>query len=332
MSPPLPRPEPVPLWLRAWAVLTVLTALPLVLLGAEVTTKRFGMADEEGFRAPWFFFTLDLRNTPLNALVEHGHRLAGFAVGLCCIVLALGLTFSVKTWHRWLGWLALAAVGSQGILGILRVNLDLKAGPELAAFHGCFAQLAISALVGVAVLLSRSWNTPFVASPDVRQARRLAGVLVGVAYLQIVCGALMRHFFDRSAQRLHLLLAFLVVGLAIWLLRSLRDVTEDRVLRRVGNVLLGLLLFQPLLGVEAWMRKYTTFEAWASPSSPALDAVRSGHHLLGTLILGTTVTLLLLVARRTATESGAEGTPATEPVPLSRLYTAKRADEMEGAL
>src|SRR5205085_6864053 len=106
-------------WLRGWAVFTVLAALPLVMLGAEVTTKKVGMADPKGFRAPWHLFTLSGDQLSRGLLIEHGHRLAGFSVGICCIVLAIGMTLAARgRLHRSLGWLALLAVSSQGILGI----------------------------------------------------------------------------------------------------------------------------------------------------------------------------------------------------------------------
>src|SRR4051812_32812404 len=103
-----PCQEPVPRWLRAWAALTALAALPLVTLGAEVTTKRVGMVDPRGFRAPWHLFTVPSEQLSVGFLIEHGHRLFGFVVGTCCIVLAVGLTIQGRGRYRWLGWLALA--------------------------------------------------------------------------------------------------------------------------------------------------------------------------------------------------------------------------------
>jgi hypothetical protein len=41
-----------PRWLHAWAVLTVVATLPLLFLGAEVTTKQAGMTDPAGYRHP----------------------------------------------------------------------------------------------------------------------------------------------------------------------------------------------------------------------------------------------------------------------------------------
>src|SRR5262245_27546 len=208
---------PVPRWLRAWAVSTVLAALPLVLLGAETTTKGVGMADTVSVRAPWYFFTLDLQHTPLGLLIEHSHRLFGWAVGMCAIVLALGLHFSLRDRRRYLGWLALLLVSAQGIFGILRVKYNALAGPELAAFHGCFAQLAFATLVAVDALLSAQ-PTQSAAGPT-RQAITLC-VLI---YAQIVFGALVRHLLSPTAQRLHILLAFAIVAKAVLLYGNLRN-------------------------------------------------------------------------------------------------------------
>src|SRR5687767_11810716 len=78
-------------WLHRWAVLTVCATLPLLLLGAEVTTKQVGMVDAVGFRPPWHMLTVPLRERGLGFVIEHSHRLAGFVVGTCIIVLAVGL-------------------------------------------------------------------------------------------------------------------------------------------------------------------------------------------------------------------------------------------------
>lgn len=287
---------PVPGWLRCAAWLTVLVALPLVLLGAETTTKGVGMADTTSLRTPWYFFTLNLRETSLGLLIEHSHRLFGWAVGLCCIVLALGLQTSARGGYRQLGWLALAAVVAQGVFGILRVKWNALAGAELAAFHGCFGQLTFATLVAVAVMVSRHWTT----TPAVQGGGlgRMAAGLGAVVFLQIVFGAVLRHHRDPLAQRVHVLLAFIVLLGFFWLYARLRDADADAVTIRVAHLLATILLIQPILGVEAWIGRFgagTLPEL--VPSSPLLDLVRSGHHLLGTLIFATTVALAVLLRR-----------------------------------
>jgi cytochrome c oxidase assembly protein subunit 15 len=278
-------------------VLTVAAALPLALLGAETTTRGVGMADQVSLRTPWYFFTLDLAETPLGLLIEHGHRLFGWAVGLCCIVLAVGTQLGVRDWRRWLGWAALVMVSAQGVLGILRVKWNALAGPELAAFHGCFAQLAFATLVAVAVLLSKSWE----ATPSAGNLRKYGVILCVLVYVQIVFGAIVRHKLDPIAQRLHIVLAFAVVGLTLSLYTRLRLSGGPAV--GVARWLHILVLIQPVLGVEAWMRR---FGAGVLPElvTPTwgLDFTRSAHHLLGTAIFLTSVALMILLCR-----------PANEP-------------------
>jgi heme A synthase len=154
-------------------------------------------------------------------------------------------------------------------------------------------------------------------------------VLALVTYTQVVFGAIMRHLFDPAAQRLHILLAFVVVGLFVWLARELRDQPRDRALRRVGLVLMILLCFQPILGLEAWIRRFGSGELpeLVQPS-PMLDTVRSGHHVIGTLIFAATVALNLLLWRQLAGVS----LPAESPRPESREeFTPETAHEVVGS-
>jgi heme A synthase len=298
---------PVPRWLRAWAVLTVLAALPLALLGAETTTKGVGMADQVSVRAPWYFFTLNLDETSRGLLIEHGHRLFGWAVGMCCIVLAVALHVSLRDRRRYLGWLALVMVSAQGVFGILRVKYNALAGPELAAFHGCFAQLAFATLVAVAVLLAELNGTALN-----HVLLRRAGVgLCALLYAQIVFGALVRHKLDRTAQRLHILLAFGVVVLVCWLANRLRHAEPG--LRRTSKLLFALIVAQVIVGVETWMGRFGagTLPELVTPSW-ILNLTRSTHHLLGTAIFSASVALAVLLCRPAA--APAVAFPAPRPL------------------
>jgi heme A synthase len=308
--------NPVPRWLRVLAVVTALLTLPLVTLGAEVTTKRVGMVDKVGLRKPWHFVEYVVK-TPreelsLAYLIEHGHRQVGFLVGLCCIVLAVGLLVTTRSWfYRSLGLLALAAVSAQGVLGIFRVNWDVWAGPELAAVHGACAQLAFATLVAVAVLLSRTWATPPAAAPVGRNASLALAVLL---FAQIAFGAVTRHLTDTLAQRLHVALAFAVLVVAALLIYRLWESAADRAAMRFALLLAALLVIQPLLGIEAWMRRFGPDRPMdllpeMVPSSPALDVVRSAHHVVGTLIFAAAVGLAVML-RRPAAEAAPQAAPA----------------------
>jgi heme a synthase len=302
----------VPAWLRVWSVLTACAALPLVSLGAEVTTAKVGMVDRKGFRAPWHLFILSGDQLSLGVLIEHSHRLAGFVVGMACIVLAVGMTVQARGWfHRSLGWLALAAVGLQGLLGIFRVNLHdyLGMGPTLALIHGCCAQLVFATLVAVAVLSSRAWLAPAPAVPGRLRAGALG--LCALVYAQVVFGAVLRHLLDPLAQRVHVLLTFVVVLVVFWLVGRLMTET-DRATRWFGYVLVGLVVLQPILGVESWIRRFGSGQLPdLVDSSLALDLARSGHHVVGTLIFSATLALALMLNRRPAE---ALSVPSTAPL------------------
>ncbi len=272
------------------------------------------MVDARGFRAPWHLFTMPRELLNMGYLIEHGHRLAGFVVGVACIVLALGLTLQARgALHRSLGWVALAAVGLQGLLGIFRVNLHALMGSSLALVHGCCAQLVFATLVAVAVMCSRAWTDlrdGLAPRPDLRG---WSLGLCGLVYVQVVFGAMLRHWMDPVAQRLHVVLAFAVVVAVFGMVSRLRagqpgnDVSaKPQAARVLGYVLVGLVMVQPILGVEAWIRRFgTTQLPELVPSSVGLDVVRSGHHIIGTLIFATTVALAVMLYRPATKETQA---------------------------
>ena len=114
--------------------MTLCLALPLVLLGAEVTTKDVGMVDPVGFYWFWDLIAEFCRRSGLGIFIEYGHRIVGWVVGFCTIVLAVGLSLtSPIPAVRRLGWAALIAVGVQGMLGKYRVDLNAIFGRNLAA-------------------------------------------------------------------------------------------------------------------------------------------------------------------------------------------------------
>jgi cytochrome c oxidase assembly protein subunit 15 len=304
--------------LHWWAVLTACAALPLVLLGAEVTTRQVGMADEVGFRTPWHLATLWLERTlkprGLGFLIEHSHRLAGFVVGSCAIVLAVWSWLRAPTrWLRWLGVAALVGVSLQGLLGGFRVNLHQLLGPDLALVHGCFGQMVFALLVSVALLSSRGWSEPVEhAAPDeLPRARRTAWfalLVTGLVVGQLIFGAVLRHKGSPLGQRLHLLLAFGVVAAVVWLLRLTAD---DRRLSGAARLLVALVALQVLLGVEAWMIRFAGF-GLTLPEEVIWrrDLTRSAHVLTGALILAASVAATLEAFRRAAPAAS----PAAEPV------------------
>src|SRR5947208_1479009 len=129
MPPSTPDIRPAPRWLHAWAVLTVLATAFLLAAGGMVTTFRVGMADPVWPTTPWYLFFIDWREPSRGFLIEHSHRLAGYVVGCCSIVLAVGLWASrARAGLKWLGLAGLLGVSAQGVLGGFRVRLNELAG------------------------------------------------------------------------------------------------------------------------------------------------------------------------------------------------------------
>jgi cytochrome c oxidase assembly protein subunit 15 len=316
-------------------VLTVCATLPLLLLGAEVTTKQAGMVDQEGFRPPWHLLTVPLREKGLGFVIEHSHRLAGFVVGSCAIVLAVGMLLGERRrWARWLGVAALVGVSLQGVLGILRVNLNAVAGPELALVHGCFAPLVVAFLVSVVLFTSRGWATlgaTAVATAYARRLRRCALVTAGLAYLQIVLGAVVRHKDYPLGARAHLLTAFAVVAAVAWLAKVVLDGRpREQALARSVLLLLALVGLQLLLGVEAWMSRFGSVE-WRQlqPLKVHPELLRSLHSLVGSLILATAVVVALQTQRILFIVRARERSLAPDHSPLTTHHSPE--GRLEGA-
>jgi cytochrome c oxidase assembly protein subunit 15 len=310
------------------AVATVCAALPLLVLGAEVTTKKVGMADPKGFRAPWYLFVviwekIQQGETPEAGLViEYSHRLAGFLVGTCAIGLAVLLWLKEKrAWRRCLGLAALIAVVAQGLLGIYRVDLHTLFGQSLALVHGCFAQVVFALLVTVAVLTSRAWSAPVDAPANPRESKRLRRWTIFTSlfiYLQLVFGAIVRHRDVPFGARVHLLLAFGVVAAVLWLARMVFETRpRPRTLTGAMAALLVLVVLQLLLGVESWLSRFPSADQnQAQPLPLHPELLRSLHYFVGSLIFASSVTVALFAARQTV--------PAGRAVPaaLRRLEAA----------
>src|SRR5947209_6042571 len=108
------RTQAAPRWLHAWALLTVCATFVLLFLGSVVTTFRVGMADPIWPTYPWHLLLISWDEPSAGFLVEHSHRLAGYVVGCCIIVLTLGIWMtSTRRWLQGLGAAALVGVIAQ---------------------------------------------------------------------------------------------------------------------------------------------------------------------------------------------------------------------------
>ncbi len=127
----------------------------------------------------------------------YSHFVVGAAsIGLIAAAAWLSRQREERRWARWLAVGVLVAVSIQGLLGGLRVT---EVNLTLAIIHGCFAQAFFCLAAAMAVVTSRWWiERPASANPENPQRFRRLAILGTVAvltiYLQLVVGAVMRHY------------------------------------------------------------------------------------------------------------------------------------------
>jgi cytochrome c oxidase assembly protein subunit 15 len=286
------------------AVTTVAATFVLILFGGLVTNTGSALAVPD-----WpTTFGYNMFLYPWSQMVggifyEHSHRLLGSLVGLLTLALAAAL-WRAGGALRWLGLVAVAAVIVQGVLGGLRVVL-LK--ETLAIVHGCLAQAFFALAVAIALLTSARHRRPVQgADPPLRT---LALAAAGVVYVQIVFGALITH---AGWITVHLLGAAVVLVFVPIVTARLRR-TGDPVAVPAARVLLVLLGLQLLLGVAAFVSRFTP--VWIPGGQATMLAVPVAHRLVGSLILGAAV----VAAVRLAVPLTAVRVGAARPRPALRL-------------
>lgn len=308
--------------LHAYAVTVAVATGCLLFIGGLVTSTGSALAVPDW---PLSFGQVFPRMTG-GVLFEHGHRLAASTVGVLTVILAVWLVRAERRrWVRRLGIGALLAVVTQGTLGGLTVLLKLPVAVSVA--HAGVAEIFFCLTVTIALVTSRGWLEAVDGAADdgAPSLATLAATTVGVAYLQILVGALMRHSgaglaipdFPLSFGRLvppitsplvlyayaHRVGALAVSLCALW--------TAGRILRRHAGVpgltrpaliLVALLAFQVFLGAAIiWTRKAVM------PTTT--------HVVSGALILATSLVIALRARHHLAA-------PAADPAAAALTSTA----------
>lgn len=243
----------------------------LIAAGALVKSKEAGLSVPDwplsyGSLSPPRWWEIS------NVRAEHGHRLIAGTVALMTVALALWTQRrEERRWVRHLAWGAVAAVLAQATLGGLTVLFFLP--PAISISHAALAQLFLCLVVTLAVATSRGWVEEPVAQAGelAHRLRRPATLLVGLVYLQILLGAVMRHLgaglaipdfplvfgglvpprFDPgiAIHYAHRLGALAVTLVVVWIaLRAARSPVLARDLAVPVGALVALVAVQVLLG------------------------------------------------------------------------------------
>ncbi len=316
----------------------------LLAAGGLVTGFDEGLAvvdwpNTEGYN----MFLYPLARMTGGVYLEHSHRLLGSLVGLTTLVLAFHVQFSDGRGRaKLLAWTALVLVVVQGLLGGLRVTgrLTLSTDPQdtnpsvlLAIVHGVLGQLVFTVLVALAVYRTRVWQTagPPAPAPSASTDRTFAIALVVLLIMQLVLGALVRHFtwalhinryglavdaarltaIGKWALHVHITIAVVVVlaattvGVRTWGLYHHRPL-----LARLGSRLLLLIAIQLALGIAALV---VTGDDAVSRRPSALDvAITTAHQVAGAALLAWAV-MLVMWSYRLLDPNAAEPAVAAAP-------------------
>lgn len=183
------RPENSP-GLRLFSKILVGATLFLIFAGSLVTSTGSGLA------VPDWPLSYGMVFPPMvgGVFYEHGHRLIAATVGFLTVCLAIWLFFKEpRRWMRRLGGFAILLVVMQGVLGGLTVLLQLPAAISVA--HAITGQTFFCVTLFIAYGLSRERSLRESGADDRDQtfARVVLGLTAAV-YLQLVLGALMRHW------------------------------------------------------------------------------------------------------------------------------------------
>ncbi len=269
------------------AVLTAVFALLPITVGALVTTTRAGMAfldwpTSDGHNMilyPWLMSAGD-------KFVEHGHRLAGMAIGLASIVLAVVLwRRETRGWVKTLGIAGLVGVVAQGLLGGLRV---IENDQSIAMIHGSFAAIVFCTFGAVALVTGRSWLESRDREAELHSLKPVAVLLPCLILGQYVLGGVIRHLGHGLHE--HLGMAFLVLAFTAYCcIRSRKSSTTW--VASSGTLLLAIVVSQVALGLATWVMKFgfATIGYVAIADSWQQVSIRTVHTVFGMIVLLTSV-------------------------------------------
>lgn len=303
-------------WPHRFAVLLAFSVFPLIWVGGLVTTYDAGMSVPDwpntyGYNLLLYPWTTWITG-PWDLFIEHGHRLLGVLVGILTIALVVAVfRRDRRRWMRYFSLAVLAAVIVQGCLGGARVLLDER---TLAMIHGCAGPAFFAVCVIACGVTARWWNDP-AAVRRVESARKLhifAWAMLGLAYMQLILGAFLRHISTTASPGwfslvvfAHLILAALVTVnafLLAWV--AWRGQAKHELLRRPAGILSVLIVCQLLLGGLTWLVNYhwpsliVDWDLTASFSTIVANGrlqsmVVTAHAANGSLILAASVMLVI---------------------------------------
>jgi len=254
-------------WPHRWAWVLACGVFPLIWMGGLVTTCGAGMSvpDWPTTYHCWFYPLQKWLWNFNDLFLEHSHRTIAQIDGIVAIILIV----SVWRWEprksvRWLAAAILLGLISQGVLGGLRVVFDERV---LARIHGCAAPLVFALCTAMVSITSAAWqkNKTIAGAMLAKRSMQWLGLAVCCGlYAEIVLGAQFRHPLLDVAPILSLVLvwlkiniaAFLVVGISYLLFIVLQDSRQLPLLVRRVKLLAMLYFLQLALAGVTWVSNF----------------------------------------------------------------------------
>ena len=182
------------IWVRRLSKLLVLSTLLLIFAGALVKSHEVGLSVPDWPTSYGYqMFAFPLSDMIGGIFYEHGHRMIAAIVGLLTLILAFSIYHTDdQLWLKKTGFFALGLVISQGLFGGLTV-LFLQPTP-ISVIHAVFAQTFFMVTILIAYGLSdeRAHRIHY-DKVDHAGLKIPAYWVMGLVYVQLIIGALMRH-------------------------------------------------------------------------------------------------------------------------------------------
>jgi len=318
----VPREPRSEAWLPKFAIVAAMSVIPLLVAGGLVTSTDAGMAVPDWpntFGSNMFLYPLGPRVQPLmgeayrDVYLEHAHRLFGAFVGLTTLTLMVWtLASERRRWVKVLAVVAFALICVQGVLGGLRVIENQRV---LGAIHGISGQLIFGLVVAIAAVMSGPFRSLSAvdAPANPRRLRLVTTAALHLTLLQLVFGAIYRHFRSDHVLYSHIAFSVLVLIAALvagFLIRGRIDSNPARigcrVFRRTGALIVAAVTLQFLLG---WLAFFAGGKAiGAATTLQAL--VRTAHQANGALLIACLTVAVVFARGLTALSSARQGAAA----------------------
>ncbi|GJM18670.1 MAG: hypothetical protein DHS20C14_08830 [Phycisphaeraceae bacterium] len=296
---------------RLFGTLVGLTALAL----AFATAARQGWAKSKGILIGLAFIVPTLAAWVLRERGEIGVGATVAVLGVCAVG-SLGWTHAMisrgKAPAAAMGLVCLVLV--QGALGATRVSDALVA---IAAVHGVFAQFVFATGAMVAALLFSRLHAgaPLdeATTSTARSTRKLALIALIITSIQLIFGAMARHFDSMHSVLTHAGFAFVVIIMAILAGSACRRAGAGdpigRALRRTGAAMFVIVVLQFTLGWGAFIATQMGGTARPVPDAtelaqahplPVGEAIVTTAHQTGGALLIALIALGVFWSRRAA--------------------------------